>query len=365
MKINLTKLDFEKLINLLQVRENNLNVSSMYLYYLLNESSSINEKLISRYLKNNNLNKAFYYAFLNVMEIDIDNELHYIEKINHIDNMVLLETKKYLNNPYYQNIKAPELKEKNLEFKYDIFKSYEGFMYKDISFNNDNYAEITHFGFFKENFKYLTISQNNEIWMSITPHEIETMEESISHAQGRVAVLGLGLGYYPYMISLKEEVTKIYIIEKDINVINLFKKHILPQFKFKDKIEIIHEDAFSFMKNITDYNINYAFIDLWHNVDDGISLYIHSLQEEKENITYSYWIEPSFIAYIRRNLLTLIDEQADNADETNYLHEENYDDHIINELYRTTKDLKISSYDEIHSLLSEKEIKKLLKQIKY
>ncbi len=365
MKINLTKQDFKKLINLLQVRENNINVSSMYLYYLLNESNSINEKMINKYNKKNNLNNAFYHSFLQIMEIEEDEELKYIESINHIDNMELLDVKKYLSNPYYKNIKTPELKLKNLEFKYDTFKPYEGFMYKDISFDNNNYAEITHFGFFKENFKYLTISQNNEIWMSITPHEIETMEESIASAKGIVAVYGLGLGYYPYMISLKKDVEKIYIIEKDNNVISLFKEHILPQFEFKDKITIIHEDAFNFMKNMKQYGINYAFIDLWHNVDDGISLYIHSLQEELPSITYSYWIEPSFIAYIRRNLLTLIDEQADNADASNYVNEENYDDHIINEIYKVTKDLNISSYQEIYDLLKESSIKKLLKQIKY
>jgi hypothetical protein len=365
MKINLNKQDFKKLINLLQVRENNINVSDMYLYYLLNESNSINEKMIRKYNKNNNLKNAFYHSFLEVMEVESDDELKYIESINHIDDMEVLDVKKYLSNPYYKKIKTPELKLKNLEFKYDTFKPYEGFMYKDISFDNNNYAEITHFGFFKEEFKYLTISQNNEIWMSITPHEIETMDESISKANGIVAVFGLGLGYYPYMISLKEDVKKIYIIEKDKNVISLFKEHILPQFEYKDKIEIINDDAFNFMKKMKSYSINYAFIDLWHNVDDGISLYIHSLHEELDNITYSYWIEPSFIAYIRRNLLTLIDEQADNADSSNYINEENYDDHIINELYKVTKNLNISSYEELHDLLKESSIRKLLKQIKY
>ena len=51
--------------------------------------------------------------------------------------------------------------------------------------------------------------------MSIIPNEIETMKEAIETVKGNVLVYGLGLGYFPYMISLKNDVNKITIIEKE------------------------------------------------------------------------------------------------------------------------------------------------------
>ena len=42
--------------------------------------------------------------------------------------------------------------------------------------------------------------------MSLNPYEIRTMENAIITARGKVLTLGLGLGYYAYMVHLKEEV---------------------------------------------------------------------------------------------------------------------------------------------------------------
>ena len=72
--------------------------------------------------------------------------------------------------------------------------------------------------------------------MSITPNEIETMEEAVKAATGKVIVYGLGLGYYPYMISLKDEVKEIVIVENDIKIINLFKlKLVNSKINFRSK----------------------------------------------------------------------------------------------------------------------------------
>ena len=60
--------------------------------------------------------------------------------------------------------------------------------------------------------------------MLITPNEIETMKKSISEATGNVLTYGLGLGYYAYMVSMKENVESVTIVEKDKEIIDLFKK---------------------------------------------------------------------------------------------------------------------------------------------
>ena len=48
MKINLSKQDLGKLIELLKVNETSMNVSQMYLYYLLNEYNSIDKSKIDK-----------------------------------------------------------------------------------------------------------------------------------------------------------------------------------------------------------------------------------------------------------------------------------------------------------------------------
>ena len=362
MKINLRNEDLKKLLDLLKVNDISMNISSMYLYYLLNEYNSISPSKVEKISKKKNisLEKAFYYAFLEAIEVEEDEDFKEANKVCNISNIKQLNPNKYLNNPYYQNIKVPETKIGKWNFQYDSYLPYEGFMYKDITVDSNNYAEQSQLGFFSTSFKYLTVAQNNNIWMCITPHEIETMEESIKEASGNVAVFGLGLGYYPYMISRKENVNKIVIIERDINAINLFKQYILPQFDHQEKIEIIHIDAFKYASKLNETDINYAFVDLWHNVDDGLPLYIQmkSIEHNLNNIKFSYWIEESLIAYLRRSLFTLIDEQADNSDESNYLQEENYNDHLINKMYQVYKNDVVNDINDIRKILSKEDILK-------
>ena len=144
--------------------------------------------------------------------------------------------------------------------------------------------------------------------MLITPNEIETMERVINDSKGRVLTYGLGLGYYAYMVSLKEEVEKVTIVEKDNKVIELFNKYILPKFKNKDKITIINADALVHIKNDKeDYDI--VFIDIWHDVSDGLPLYLEFKKYEKKNTKYYYWIffnSFSYLFYYSNTLLFFV-----------------------------------------------------------
>ena len=82
-----------------------------------------------------------------------------------------------------------------------------------------------------------TILENNRIWLTITPNEIEIM--NVDEAFGNVLAFGIGLGYYAYMISEKENVDRITIVDINDDVIHLFQKYILPPVKNAHKIKII------------------------------------------------------------------------------------------------------------------------------
>ena len=102
--------------------------------------------------------------------------------------------------------------------------------------------------------------------------DIETMEKVVKEIKGTVTVFGLGLGYLPFMISNKSEVSHIKVIENDKNIIKLFKDNLLDYFPNKNKIEIIEDDANNYLNK--DLKTDYAFVDLWHTPEDGLKWFI-------------------------------------------------------------------------------------------
>lgn len=70
------------------------------------------------------------------------------------------------------------------------------------------------------------------------------MKEAVAEAHSNVLTFGLGLGYYAYMISEKNQVEQVTVVENNEDVIQLFQQYILPQFKHSPKITIIRADAF-------------------------------------------------------------------------------------------------------------------------
>ena len=53
-----------------------------------------------------------------------------------------------------------------------------------------------------------------------------------------VLILGLGMGYAAYMMHLKDNVSKVTVIEHDPEVIELFEKYTLPQFEHPEKVDV-------------------------------------------------------------------------------------------------------------------------------
>ena len=191
--------------------------------------------------------------------------------------------------------------------------------------------------------------------MSLNPNEIETMKPFIEKAKGDVLVLGLGMGYVPFMMSEKSEVKHITIIEKDKNIINLFNKVLFPSFRNKNKITIICDDAISYVSNKKRYD--YIFADLWHNPDDGLDLFI---KLKRINKSIDCWLETSLIALLRRCMITLIEEQLEGLTEDNYKKAKTPTDRTINHYYEKTKNLVINNEDDLWNLLSNSSLIELI-----
>lgn len=243
---------------------------------------------------------AFAIFLANALSEDED-EIEIFEREYFKRAVKMLDPKKYYENPFYKNIKIPTVKDGSWDLGYQHYEPYEGFIWDDIIID-DNYREIPQIGFFREKFSFPTVFENGVEWMAIKPNEIETMKPHLEKMWGDVCVFGLGIGYFAYMASLKPEVKSVTVIERDKSVISLFEKHILPQFENKDKIKIVLADAIDYAREqMANEHYDTAFVDLWHDVSDGVELYTRMKKAERINkgVKFCYWIEKSLLSNIR------------------------------------------------------------------
>jgi len=222
----------------------------------------------------------------------------------------LLDAQECRKDPYYQAIKLPEISRGKWKMGYKTIEAYELFTSDDLKMLPDG-REIPQTGFFTENFTAPVVEENGREWMTVTPSEINTMTSDINAAYGKTAVFGLGLGYYAFMVSEKPEVTEVVVVERDPEVISLFHEFILPQFPHKDKLTVVEADAYAFAEKMGDQHFDCAYVDIWHDVLDGVEMYLKMKRLEvcSPGTNFLYWIEPSMLAWLRGMALMEVAEK--------------------------------------------------------
>ncbi len=253
------------------------------------------------------LDQSSFALFLSNVFFENQDLASYFYKEYYSRGVKKLNPLEYTSNPYYQRIKIPFAQIGEWTLKNQKYEPYEAFVYDDLLIKG--HREIVRIGFFDEEFTFPTVFENGVEWMAIKPNEIETMKAPIEKAHGNVLVCGLGLGYYAYMISNKQSVNSITIVERDERVISLFCEHILPQFESKNKISIVRADAIEYLKNDAPRaNFDFAFVDLWHDASDGVELYIKikKLEVLNPNVEFSYWIERTLISTIKTGIFNAL-----------------------------------------------------------
>ena len=345
-------LEVNKVKQIIDTNAINMNIADM-LMSAFSYTDIINPDEVKQYIKEGLSEEEaileILYGFYGLEHNDENDDVmtRYI-----FNNLKRLDEKEYLDNPYVKNIKA------NAKFgKYQLrtinYEPYQLFAYDDIYV--DGYKEYSRIGYFTNKFPYLALTEGNNIWMSLNPNEIETMKPYIAKAKGHVLVLGLGMGYIAYMMSLKDEVKDITIVEKDHEIIELFKKALLPQFINKNKIKIIEDDAIKYLTKNNKYD--YIFADLWHAPEDGLSLFV---QLKRINKNIDCWLEVSLYQMLRRCMITLLEENLQGYKEEDYRFARNYTDKVINKYYQKTKNLVINNENDLSNLLSDDNLLNLL-----
>lgn len=229
-----------------------------------------------------------------------------------------LDAKGFRWNPYWLKVRPHLVGGTGLRLAYNGFRPFEGFLWDGIkSSGAPDYREENRIGFFSKPFRYLELLDGDRVWMSTTPYEMATMEESLLKARGNVLALGLGLGYWPFMASLKPDVDRVTVWEKDPRVIRLFAQSLLPFFPRPEKIQVVETDALEGLQN--PFGFDFVFADLWHDGADGLPLYcrIKALEGIHPKAEFSYWIEESILCWLRRIVLALLADAAESGSEVN------------------------------------------------
>lgn len=212
-----------------------------------------------------------------------------------------LDSAVYQENPYARLIRLPERSLGDWRLTRLSYAPYQLFPCGNTRILPDG-REIQPLGYFPDAYSYPAVAQKGREWMALIPNEIETMAGDIAAAAGRVAVLGLGLGYFALLASEKAEVTAVSVIERDPAVICLFQRYILPQFPHREKIRMIQGDALAaYTGTLAAGGYDFVYVDLWHDVLDGLPLYLRcrALEGHVPGARFCYWIEPTLLCFLR------------------------------------------------------------------
>ena len=248
--------------------------------------------------------EAFLALFSAALGLDtVENAEHKrLERIYLRSGLRRLDPTPYANDDYIKTIGSLSAKLGNWELKTSDYAPYEPFV-RACPVTDSDFCEVSQLGYFDKPFSFPAVLEKGVEWMTVTPNEIETMKEPIARAKGRVLTLGLGLGYFAFHASEKEDVEAVTVIERDENVISLFETHILPHFPHKEKIKILHKDALAYMETeLSDGLYDSIFCDLWHDQSDGLPLYVRlkKAEEKAPSARFDYWIELTLLSSLRK-----------------------------------------------------------------
>ena len=279
----------------------NYEVTNLFSRYLTNCPEIITAEAVESLMKDAKIERLDAVAMLLCEIFGLD---YSRDPEKHNDRKIILDyiypaikfpnPKTYENDPYYQKIAPKEtLRDGSWEFKWESYPPYRASIGADMIIK-DNFAEIPPLAFFCETFSFPAVLEDGNEWMTLTPIDVDTAIPAINAARGKVITFGLGLGYFAYMASEKEDVESVTVIEKSKSVIRLFEKHILPKFEHKEKIRIINDDAFEYARlKMPKENYTYAFVDTWRDASDGLPMYekMKELEPLSKNTRFDYWIE--------------------------------------------------------------------------
>jgi hypothetical protein len=220
---------------------------------------------------------------------------------------------RYEKNPYALAVAGKTIQNGAWEYKMQTYPPYRAAVAGDVETEADGLERMP-LCFFDDAFPFFSVSENDNEWMTLTPVDLDTCEYAIERARGKVLTFGLGLGYYAYMASEKEEVESVTVVELSEKVIDLFKRHILPKMKNRNKINIVKADALEYAREVMPKeHFDLVFADTWRDASDGAPMYrrLKPLEALCPDTEFIYWIENFLISRCRAENYVGVREEMD------------------------------------------------------
>lgn len=120
---------------------------------------------------------------------------------------------------------------------------------------------ITQRGFirYETDIELTVLKENNKLWMSDRPSELQDMENLARYAKGNVVVAGLGLGVLIHILDAIEEVESITVVEINHDLIEMISPLLPP------KARVIEDDWHQWIQRVEE-NYDYYILDIWPDI---------------------------------------------------------------------------------------------------
>lgn len=197
-------------------------------------------------------------------------------------------------NPYFKNINIGNWRVGNIYLnKKEFYMAGRTYVLDERKRNKETLEPMYEFFYFPSNVCYPVLGEvsPDTKWMGVELAEINSFDSFIKEANGKVLLMGCGLGYLAYMLSLKDDVEEVTIIELDKDVIGMFQKYLKPQ--MNNKINIVHGDAIECLERADISRYQYCSVDIWRGTKDMLPIYLKCLlfEQNHPNTKFHYWLE--------------------------------------------------------------------------
>jgi len=150
---------------------------------------------------------------------------------------------------------------------------------------------------------------DNRLWMSLTPMEIQSHYLPIERARGKIAVGGLGMGYYLLRVMEKDLVGGIDVYELEQKAVDFFTENFHDRKGF-DKITFIVGDIRKKMKK---KQYNFAYIDVYPDIlPEEVISDKELLTKNNQIYEYHFWCQEKMLKHAyEQGLLSMTDFSND------------------------------------------------------
>lgn len=216
-------------------------------------------------------------------------------------------------NPYIKNLHIEDWFVGNIFLsKFCEYNEYKTYAYEMRRRDPRSLTTIYNYCYFPKNVPVPTIGTiiPETKWMGVEPAEISSFEPFIKEAHGKILLMGCGLGYVAYMLSLKDNVDEITIVELDKDIKTMFETYLKPQ--MNSKISIIEGDALEFLdvEDISKYD--YCSVDIWHGAMEMFPIYTKCLllEQKHKNTHFHYWLEEDLHSLLETVWIMILRKRA-------------------------------------------------------